>query len=221
MPRHKIDYIDITELTPADHNAKSHDQGLIGESMDRFGFVESIVLDDRTGKIIAGHGRHERLLAAQEAGEPAPEGVVVKDGKWLAPVERGWASKNDAEAIAAGIALNKIGERGGWDLAKLLPDLLELQELGDGGLDALGYDADDIADLKTMIGALDRLDDQQKKLGPPNERDFWPVLRYQVHPDTKEKWDSIMATLAEAMPDDDDAAKVDRIAELAALAMEA
>lgn len=220
MPKHTIEYIDIETLVPAEHNAKAHDQGLLGESFDRFGFIESIVMDDRTDRMIAGHGRHERLLAAKAAGEPLPDGVIVKGGKWLAPVERGWASKDDAEAIAAGIAINKIGERGGWNVVLLLPDLLELQALGDDGLHALGYDDDDLADLKVMVGTMEALEKQSQKIGEPGERDFWPVLRYVIAPDTKTAWDAAMSTLASAMPETDDAAKIARLVELATLAME-
>jgi hypothetical protein len=119
----------VRALKAHPENPKAHDLGLLRSSVERFGFVEPIVVDERTGYLISGHGRAELLRAQADAGAPLPDGVVVRDGEWLAPVV-GWHSRDDAEARAALIALNRVGERGGWDPA-LLAATLQLVQADD------------------------------------------------------------------------------------------
>jgi hypothetical protein len=108
-------------------NPKRHDQDGIAASFAEFGLAELPLLDERTGLLVAGHGRVNELQARQSAGGAAPDGVRVDaDGAWLVPVIRGWASRTDAQAEAYLLGSNRIGERGGWDeggLALFLSDL--------------------------------------------------------------------------------------------------
>lgn len=118
MPDRKIQYVPLDEIQLAERNAKTHNVPGIGASMERFGVIEIMARDDRTGRLIAGHGRYESIIAARESGaEQPPEGVKVRssDGAWLAPVVTGWSSNDDQEADAAALALNRQGELGGWD----------------------------------------------------------------------------------------------------------
>ena len=124
LPRH-IEYRAIDEILPAERNAKGHDGNVIAGSIERLGFLDPMIEDGRTGRLVAGHGRLEQLQARFKAGEPAPDGVQVRDGCWYAPVTVGWASVDDKQAEAAGLVLNRSGERGGWDqdrLAAMLAD---------------------------------------------------------------------------------------------------
>jgi hypothetical protein len=157
MGRRKIDrtrrteYMSLSDLLPALVNPKRHDDGEIDGSLNRFGYIEPIVLDERTGRILAGHGRIAALARAEQEGGP-PEGVEVGDAGWLVPVNRGWASKNDAEATAAGIALNRIPEVGGWDrreLAAILGGLKEADLLA-----GVGYSAEQVDALVKATTAL-------------------------------------------------------------------
>lgn len=167
MTKHRIEYVDIDDLVPADRNAKDHASALLSAGMDRFGFIESIVRDDRTGKIVGGHGRREQLLAARAEGKPVPDGIVAKGGKWLAPVECGWSSKNDDEALAAGIALNRIGEVGGWKYDELLPDLQSL-DLTEYGLPGVGFVHDDIDSIMAALELARAKDDEPEPAAPPS-----------------------------------------------------
>lgn len=153
----RIDYVPLGDLTPNPANPKAHDFETIDASVGRFGYVEPVVVDDRTGYLISGHGRRETLLAMRERGETAPEGVVTQeDGTWLVPVSRGWASRTDTEATAALIALNRTTELGGWvddELLGLLDSLTEDELSGGEGLVGVGYDEGSIETLRARLAA--------------------------------------------------------------------
>lgn len=145
-----------TEYIPLDHlladpaNPKSHSVETIDASIGRFGVIDQIVRDDRTGYIISGHGRHETLTAMRNRGETAPEGIRVDaSGNWLVPVIVGWASRTDAEARAALIALNRSTELGGWVDDALL-DLLD----GLDDYEGVGFTENDTDDLRARLEEL-------------------------------------------------------------------
>lgn len=146
----KLVYRPLAEVVKNPANPKAHDTALLDTSIGRFGFVEPVVEDGRTGRLIAGHGRMETLALMERRGDAPPEGVrKSKDGGWLAPVIVGWSSRTDAEANAALIALNRTSEIGGWvdaELLALLDDLAELPE----GLDGIGYTDRDIDILRKL-----------------------------------------------------------------------
>ena len=146
-PPRWTEYVPVADLQPAPRNAKAHDQEALGASLDAFGAIEAVVVDEGTGRIVAGHGRAEKLMAMQTAGAEPPEGVVVDEsGRWCWLVTRGWSSRDDAHAEAAGIALNRVGERGGWEtgvLSSMLDDLALQPDL----LDAVGWSADELDEL--------------------------------------------------------------------------
>ncbi|MFB6505593.1 ParB N-terminal domain-containing protein [Streptomyces sp. NPDC056099] len=125
-PRH-ITYIPLTDLPPDPVNPKKHEIERIIASIQDHGFIETPVVDERTGLVISGHGRRIALIEMQTRGEPVPPGLLVDDdGGWLIPVTRGWASQNDRQAHAVLILLNRLGAAGGWDpgpLAEILEDL--------------------------------------------------------------------------------------------------
>lgn len=158
-----IEYMPLDDLLTAPKNPKAHDLDTIGDSLDRFGVIETIVIDERTGQLISGHGRMEKLgqlegayQAQVDAGvEPdteVPEGVrIADDGTWRIPVTRGWASADDAEAEAALVAVNAIGE-GRWDR----PVLFEILDRQKGNLTGIGYDAGAVQTLARDIGELAR-----------------------------------------------------------------
>lgn len=139
-------------------NPKAHDLEAIDKSVGRFGYVEPIVLDERTGTIISGHGRTQTLADMHARSENPPEGVTVDDkGDWLVPVVRGWGSRTDAEANAALIALNRSNELGGWDDEALLDLLSELDDLDDG-LQGVGFDGSDLDELRERVAAAAQMD---------------------------------------------------------------
>lgn len=142
----------LSKLARARRNPKRHDEEAIGASFDAFGYVEPIVRDERTGRLVAGHGRTDRLatLFKTSPGRP-PAGVEVKRNRkgqiveWLVPVVRGWRSKNDGQAEAYLLASNRTTELGGWDDADLAAMLKSLKESGD--LLGSGFTDDDLNEL--------------------------------------------------------------------------
>lgn len=149
-----------TEYIPLDHlqadpaNPKAHDTAAIDASIGRFGVIDQIVRDDRTGYIISGHGRDESLRRMRDRGDNPPEGIRLDaSGNWLVPVIVGWSSRTDSEARAALIALNRTTELGGWVDDALL-DLLD-------GLDdytGVGFTEDDTDDLRARLEELSTSD---------------------------------------------------------------
>lgn len=142
----RTEYVRLAELKVNPRNPKSHNLEEIDASVKRFGTIDPIVRDDRTGYIISGHGRRETLTRMFQAGEDAPDGVMVNEsGEWLVPVGVGWASRTDAEATAALIALNRTTELGGWVDDSLLDALDSLDDYS-----GVGFSEDDIEALRVL-----------------------------------------------------------------------
>lgn len=80
----RIDYVDIEKLPDAPTNAKRHEPSLIDQSLDRFGFVEPIVIDERTGRLVAGHGRKDELRRKRDQGDPPPGRDRQRPGRAMA-----------------------------------------------------------------------------------------------------------------------------------------
>ncbi len=186
--RRRIEYVLLRDVKPAKRNPKNHDDDALDASIDRFGYTEPTLLDERTGRLVAGHGRLERLLARQAAGDDPPDGIVATRDGWKIPVVRGWSSKNDREAEAYLIASNRLVETGGWDLGDL-SDLLADVADSTGVLDGIGFDT---ADLNRMLDDLhgsvdhdhgDATDDEPP--GPADDPisapgDLWFLGRHRV-----------------------------------------
>lgn len=145
-PPRWTEYVPLDEILRAPRNPKNHNAQVIGASMARFGVVELPAVDERTGRLVAGHGRLDDWEHRRDAGEDPPEGVTTNDsGAWMVPVNRGWASRSDADAEAYLIVSNRSTELGGWDeteLSQVLSDLRE-QDL----LDFTGFAEDDLAKM--------------------------------------------------------------------------
>lgn len=118
-PALRVEYLRLRDIPPAILNPKRHAGKALEASILRFGFAEPMVLDGRTGRLVAGHGRREALLALEGRGGPAPAQIEARADGWYAPVLVGWSSANDEEAGAYLLAANKLTEAGGWDPVEL------------------------------------------------------------------------------------------------------
>lgn len=189
----RIDYMRLEDIPDADVNPKDHDEPRIAGSISRFGFADAPILDERTGQLVAGHGRKGDLIARHTAGGQPPEGIMVdEDGAWLVPVQRGWRSRSDEDAKAFLVAHNRLTETGGWDerrLAGLLeelgdadPDLLELTGFNEDDIDDMLAGGDGVGDLATSTGKLIDLIDVtvDEPTATPHRGDVWTLGRHTL-----------------------------------------
>ncbi|QFY09622.1 hypothetical protein GBF35_25860 [Nonomuraea phyllanthi] len=147
-----IKYMPLQDIPSATRNAKDHDLASIRRSIETFGCVVAGEIDERTGRLVAGHGRKEVLMAMCAEGVTPPEGVqLAEDGTWLAALVRGWRSRSDADAEAYMIAHNRTNERGGWDQDVLIKSLADIQQADSSLLAATGYSSDELADLEEAL----------------------------------------------------------------------
>ncbi|MFD7334952.1 ParB N-terminal domain-containing protein [Streptomyces violascens] len=166
-------YVPLTDLAPAPGNPKKHEVERIIESISTHGFVDQPIADERTRTILGGHGRREALVEMQARGERLPAGLLLDDdGGWLVPVQRGWASRSDAEAKALNIKLNKIGADGGWQPRPLAAYLEDIVTADAELFDSLAIPDDELerllrqVDPETLPGAIN--EDQASTLHLPD-----------------------------------------------------
>ncbi|MEV1003425.1 hypothetical protein [Nonomuraea sp. NPDC050202] len=143
-----IEHMPLPEIARAVRNPKEHDLPTIRKSIQKWGCTLAGELDERTGRLVAGHGRLHVLEEMASDGASPPEGVKVSDdGVWLVPILRGWSSRSDADAEGYLVANNSTSERGGWDRGALADMLTDIYEADEELLAATGYDPTDIEDL--------------------------------------------------------------------------
>lgn len=147
----RIEYAPLETIREAELNPKRHDQAALRASMDRFGYLEPIVRDERTGRLVSGHGRLRHLRELRASGAAPPEGVREEAGDWLVPIVAGWSSRDDDEARALLVAVNRLTEAGGWDTRALL-DVIDARLMGDlSQLRGTGIDLSDLDDLAALL----------------------------------------------------------------------
>jgi hypothetical protein len=189
----RVEYMPIAEIEPAARNPKAHATEAIAKSVDKFGLAELPLLDERTGRLVAGHGRLDDLLNRRRDGEDPPAGVRLGPGgagDWLVPVIRGWASDSDEAAEAYLVTSNKLSDLGGWDdegLADLLSDLAD-QDLA--LLEVTGFTEEDLAGLlaepeRTELPPAGPGDSRDRSSAPkPDPRtahgDLWVLGNHRV-----------------------------------------
>ncbi len=166
-----ITYVRLDDIREAPLNPKEHDLEAIRSSIEKFGYVTPGLLDERTGRLIAGHGRTIALRAMHYAQDTPPAGVRLdNDGAWMVPVITGWASRNDAEAAAYLVIDNHHPTLGGWDEPGLAELLEGIRDTDPDLLDLTGFDDDEIAQL---LG--EPTDTTPGGPGGPGEKPITPV----------------------------------------------
>ena len=144
FPSQHIQLWPLERLIPYDRNPRKHSDAQvkqIAKSMQRFGFLNPLLVDEKAG-LIAGHGRllAARLLRLKEVP------VIVSD------------HLTESEKRAYGIVDNKLALRADWDEEKLRAELAALkQDLFE--LELTGFDEQELeqlmADLDQEIGTTD------------------------------------------------------------------
>lgn len=132
----RIEKRKIDELIPAIYNPRKDltvndaEYKKIKRSIETFGYVDPIIVNERTGVIIGGH---QRLKVLKDLGYEEIEVSVV--------------NLDEKQEKALNIALNKIS--GEWDF-ELLKDLLEELDVGDFDVTLTGFDEEEIENLLTQ-----------------------------------------------------------------------
>jgi hypothetical protein len=129
--------VDAMELRPHPENPRRGDVQGIASSLRRFGQVRPIVVQASSGFIVAGN--HTYRAATEELGWSKVAAVRV--------------DLSDDEARAYLIADNRWSDAATNDDAALVAVLERLAD--DGRLDGTGYSADDVDDLRALIGSLE------------------------------------------------------------------
>lgn len=129
----EIKSIPIEQINPASYNPRKDLQPddpeyqKLKQSLDKFGYVEPLVWNRRTGNLVGGH---QRLKVLQEQGITEVECSVV--------------DLDEAREKTLNVALNKIS--GEWDFEKLA-DLLEDIQLTGLDVELTGFDPTEIDEL--------------------------------------------------------------------------
>lgn len=133
----KIDRMSIKDLIPADYNPRKDlkpgdpEYEKLKRSIEEFGYVDPVIWNRRTGRVIGGH---QRLKVLQDLGYSEVDCSIV--------------DIDEDREKALNVALNKI--EGDWDLPKL-KDLLEEIDTGLFDIEITGFDLDEIEDLMTQF----------------------------------------------------------------------
>ncbi|OYW08639.1 MAG: DNA modification methylase, partial [Rhodospirillales bacterium 12-71-4] len=133
----------VAELRPHAGNARVHSAEQLEQikaSMLAFGFTNPLLVDE-DGVLIAGHGRLEAASALGIAKVPV---IVLRH-------------LSAAQKEALRLADNRIAENATWDQALLRDALAAVQAAPDIDLGALGFSADELADI--LAAAEDAVSD--------------------------------------------------------------
>ena len=147
-------------------------QALAG-AIDDIGFIRSVTVNQRTGRVVDGHLRVT---------------LAARSGVESLPVE--YVDLSEAEEAQALLSLDPIAAMAASDKAKL-DELMRAVQSDDERVQAM---ISEIAEKEGMFDMLS-LDELADKYGETNERDFWPVIRVQVSPETMAKYEAIMDSL--------------------------
>jgi len=155
--------VSLDEIVRLPRNSKGHDLGAIHQSVKRFGYLEPILINEVTGRLVGGHGRVDVLGQLKAGGVDTPKGIEVENNAWMVPVH--YVSIPEEEEEAAAIALNRTVELGGWEentLAEVLSDLAQHD-----ALQGTGFDQDDLNEFLERLNLsevpLDIQDKEHKK----------------------------------------------------------
>lgn len=182
-----IEKIKVEQLIPADYNPRKDLQPgdseyeKIKRSLEEFGYVDPVIWNKTTGRVVGGH---QRLKVLTSMGRTEVECVVVE--------------LNEEKEKALNVALNKIS--GDWDKEKLAVLMTDL-DVADFDVSLTGFDAAEIDDLfkDTLRDGVedDDFDVDEELQNPPitMQGDVWILGRHRLvcgDSTKKETFDKLM-----------------------------
>ncbi|MEI3541441.1 MAG: site-specific DNA-methyltransferase [Acutalibacteraceae bacterium] len=168
----KIEKIHISKLNPAEYNPRKDLQPGDAEyeklkrSMEQFGYVEPVVWNKTTGRVIGGH---QRLKVLVDLGLKEVDCVVIE--------------LSEEKEKALNVALNKIS--GEWNTDKLAMLISDLQG-SDFDVSLTGFEEDELADLFSKTAGKEVTDDDfdltaaLEKASFVERGDIWIVGRHRL-----------------------------------------
>ncbi len=214
----RLEYVPLDQVVLWEDNPKLHDIGAMAEAFGEHGFKDPAKyephLNSGKGGLGHGNGRGATLKWMKRQGQKPPRGVaVLEDGRWAMPVLFGVDAASEAAAKAYAVDHNNLTMAGGnfstWDMARMWDDGYDDLMLELAAEDSLPVTVDNDA-LDDLLASFDHppsLDDLADKYGKSGERDFWPVIRIQVSPETYAMYESLMAIA----PVEDEALKFEQL----------
>jgi hypothetical protein len=148
----RLEWTPLDDIPTAELNPKEHDVEGITQSILDYGFTDPLLLDERTGRLIAGEGRLGCLKRLLTLGAKVPLGVRECEDHWEVQVRRGWHSRNDHEALGRLLADNGLPAAGGNDPEKLLEALSTIAGDASEFLRSTGHTSDDLDRLLAEVG---------------------------------------------------------------------
>ncbi|MDY0407331.1 site-specific DNA-methyltransferase [Paracerasibacillus soli] len=182
-----IEKIKVEQLIPADYNPRKDLQPgdseyeKIKRSLEEFGYVDPVIWNKTTGRVVGGH---QRLKVLASMGRTEVECVVVE--------------LDEEKEKALNVALNKIS--GDWDKEKLAVLMTDL-DAADFDVSLTGFDASEIDDLfkDTLRDGVedDDFDVDEELQNPPitMQGDVWILGRHRLvcgDSTKKETFDKLM-----------------------------
>lgn len=162
----------VTDLIPADYNPRldlqpgDPEYDKLKQSLETFGYVEPVIWNQRTKRVVGGH---QRLKVLEELGYVSVDCVVV--------------DLEEPDEKALNVALNKIS--GDWDKDKLADLLADLESL-DYDLALTGFDLPELDELfkdHLQEGVQDDDFDIEEELQQPTftqAGDVWQLGRHRL-----------------------------------------
>lgn len=145
----RLEYLPLDDLKTFPGNPKKHDDPLIDESIEEYGFTNPVLLYAKQNFIVGGNGRVERLERRRIDGKKPPKRIKVDDkGRWLVPCVR-LPFKDIKQAQRYLLVDNQATIRGGWDGVKLTEMLVEFEEFD---LHATGFSPEDVVQFVQKYG---------------------------------------------------------------------
>lgn len=149
----RLELVAISKIRGAVNNPKQHDYDGIVASIRRHGFKDFPLINESTGRLVAGHGRLKALKIIKKEGPKPdidkswpPENVDVKNGVWYVPVVRGMKWDNDQEASAFLAAHNQLTMSAGWD-TRGLADLFREVRSSEFKFAGMGFSTEFVTNL--------------------------------------------------------------------------
>ena len=184
----KIVYRRLDTIKPLPGNAKLHAVDDIVKSIATNGFIDPLGINIITGHDMDGNGRLEALKMLYAQGEPPPKNIRAVKEKindedvtvWYAPTVD-LEFDPETEPIVA-LALNRLNEKGGYDMAAVLTILEQAQAFG--RLEETGYDDAIFNLLLTRQSKDDPANVEFKEYNESVENE----VKYHECPNCQHKW---------------------------------